>query len=53
MVCGVLAPFTLVFPVPADVTVTLLYVSMQTILSQTDVIAEGAVDGAFRTWKTK
>ena len=49
LVCGVLAPLTLVFAVPADVTVTLLQVLLQTILSQTGIVAVGTVEHAF-TW---
>ena len=41
---GVLAPFTLVPPIPADVAVTPLHVSVQTILSQTRVVALGTVN---------
>ena len=47
IVCGVLAPLALVFPVPASVTVTLLHVLLQTILFQTGIVAVGAVDHAF------
>ena len=49
IVCGVLAPLTHVFAVPADVTVTLLHVLVQMILSQTGIVAVGAVEHAF-TW---
>ena len=48
-VCGVLAPLTLVFPVPADVAVTLPHVLLQTILSQKGIVAVGTVEHAF-TW---
>ena len=41
---GVLAPLTLVFAVPADVAVPLLYMFVQTILSQTRVVAVRTVD---------
>ena len=51
IVCGVLAPLTLVSPVSADVAVTPLHVSVQTILSQTRVVAVGTVDRA-STWGT-
>ena len=47
LVCGVLAPLTLVFPVPADVAVTLLHVLLQMILSKTDIVAVGAVEHTF------
>ena len=46
-VCGELAPLTLVFPVPADVAVTLLHVLVHTILSYTCVVAVDAVEHAF------
>ena len=49
---GVLAPLTLVPTVPADVAVTVLHVPVQTILSQTCVVAVGAVEHAF-TWGSK
>ena len=44
IVCGVLAPLTLVSPVPADVAVTQLHVFVQTILSQTRIIAVGTLN---------
>ena len=50
MVRGVLAPVTLVSAVPADVAVTLLHVLLQTTLSQTCIVAVGAVKHAF-TWE--
>ena len=49
---GVLAPLTLVSAVPADGAVTLLYVLLQTILSQIRRVAyvDSRVENAF-TWK--
>ena len=44
---GVLAPLTLVPAVPSDVAVTLVHVPVQKILSQTCVVAVGAVENAF------
>ena len=49
IVCGVLARLTLVPAVTADVAVTVLHVLLQTILSQTCVVAVGAMEHAF-TW---
>ena len=51
-ICGVVAPVTLVFAFPADVAVTQLHVLVQKILSQTCVIAVGAVEHAF-TWEAQ
>ena len=50
IVCGVFAPPTLVFAVSADVAVTLLHMLLQTILSQTGIVAVGTVEHAF-TWE--
>ena len=50
LVGGVLAPLTLVSAVPADVAVTPLHVSVQTILSQTRVVAVRTVDVGAATW---
>ena len=49
---GVLARLTLVPAVTADVAVTVLHVLLQTILSQTCVVAVGAMEHAF-TWGTR
>ena len=49
IVRGVFAPLTLMPAVPADVAVTPLHVPVQTMLSQTCVVAVGAVEHAF-TW---
>ena len=43
MVCGVLARLTPVFAVPADVAVAVLHVPVQTILSQTGIVAVDTV----------
>ena len=48
--CGVLAPLTLVFTVPADMNVALLQVLLQTILCQTGIVAVGAVEDHAFTW---
>ena len=48
---GVWAPLALVSAVSADVTVMSLHMSVQTILSQTPVVAVWTVNRAGNTWR--